>query len=139
MKSHKPAIAGAILMELITAIAIIGIALSPIFSTFYYGLGQIKGIYNMAMATSAAQTEIETIRNTPFSRLTNRQEAPFISQIKSLEEFKEVETKLTIEDYPGETKELKKVMVELSWLEKRGRRKEVKFTTLVAKRRCPRR
>ncbi len=135
VKSHRQSIAGIVLMELITAIAITSIALGAIFSTFYYGLRQIKSIYNMAIATSAAQTEVEIIRNTPFSQLTNRQEAPFIGEVKGLGELKEVEAKLTIEDYPREIKELKKIAIDLSWLETKDRRREIKFTTLVARRR----
>ena len=132
VKSHKQAIAGIVLMELITAMAITSIALGSIFSTFYYGLRQIKSVYNMAIATSAAQTEIEIIRNTPFSQLTNRREAPFIGEVKGLEELRKVETKLTIEDYPGEIKELKKITASLSWLETRYRRREIQLTTLVS-------
>ena len=135
VKSDKKAIAGFALMELITAIAVTSIALGAIFSTFYYGLRQIKGIYNMAIATSSAQTEMEIIRNIPFSQLTNRREAPFIGEVMDLEELREVETKLTIEDYPGEIKKLKKIAIDLSWLETKDRRKEIKFTTLVARRR----
>ena len=135
VKSDKQAIAGFALMELITAIAVTSIALGAIFSTFYYGLRQIKSIYNMAIATSAAQTEIEIIRDTPFFQLTNRREAPFIGEVKGLGELREVETKLTIEDYPGETKELKKIAIDLSWLEARDRRREIRLTTLVTRRR----
>lgn len=128
---------GFALMELMTALAITGIALGAIFSIFYYGLRQVKSIYHLSLANSIAQTEMEIIRSTPFSQLVNGKEATFIGEAKGLEELKDAEGRLTIEDYEGRVGEIKKVTVYVDWLEVRERERGVKLTTLIARERSP--
>lgn len=128
---------GFALMELMTALAITGIALGAIFSIFYYGLRQVRSIYHFSLANTIAQTEIEIIRSTPFSLLTNREEDFFIGEAKGLKELKNAEGRLTIKDYEGWVGEIKKVTVYVNWLEVKGRKREVKLTTLIARERSP--
>lgn len=130
---------GFALMELMTALAITGIALGTLFSIFFYGLRQVRSIYHFSLANTIAQTEIEIIRSIPFPKLVNRKEDSFIGEAKGLEELKNAEGRLTIKDYEGREGEIKKVTVYVSWLEAKGRKREVKLTTLIARERSPNR
>lgn len=128
---------GFALMELVTALAMTGIALGAIFSIFHYGLRQVKSIYHFSLANTIAQTEIEIIRNTSFFQLVHRREASFRGEGEGLEELKNGEGRLVIEDYEGWIGEIKKVTVYVSWLEVKGGKREVKLTTLIARERSP--
>jgi len=125
---------GFALIELLTALAITGIALGALFSIFYYGLRQVRSIYHFSLANTIAQTEIETVRSIPFSQLNNGKDVPFIGGAKGLEELKDAEGILSIEDYQGRVGEIKKVTVWVRWREVKGSKRKVTFTTLVANR-----
>ncbi len=125
---------GFALIELLTALAITGIALGALFSIFYYGLRQVRSIYHFSLANTIAQTEIETVRSIPFSQLNNGKDVPFIGGVKGLEELKDAEGILSIEDYQGRVGEIKKITVWVRWREVKGSKKKVEFTTLIANR-----
>src|SRR3990167_8497230 len=122
---------GLSLIELLISITLIGVSILAIYGAIIYGINVNRKAKNLSLAYQIANQEMETIRNSAFSDLTNRTAADFISDSAAeLTKLNSGDGDLTIQNYAAD-ENIKEVTVEVSWSEQDGV-KNVTFSTLVS-------
>jgi len=124
---------GGTLIELLISVAVISIAIVSIYAALVYGLTVDIKARNLAIAKQIASEEIENVRNTAYTSLTNQTNGPMISNpISELAQLRHSGSgTLTIIDYPSYT-DVKQVTVTVSWIES-NQNKSMNISTLVSK------
>ena len=122
---------GFVMMDLMTALAIVFIGLYGIFALLSRELGDIKNLYCTDIALMSAEAEVDILRSLDFSELKVCTKGPLIGNPGMLGSLTEGEGSLDIESYPESDGRIKKVTVNISWRPARGGRKEIKLTTLI--------
>jgi prepilin-type N-terminal cleavage/methylation domain-containing protein len=122
---------GLTLIEILVAVSITAIIVLSLYGALVYGMAINLKTKHKAIAYHAASQEMEILRNTPFSTLTNQTDGPFIGEVDDLDKLPSSLGKLTIENYGGSS-DIKKVTIKVIWQEKGGQ-KEVQLVTLISK------
>lgn len=108
---------GVTLIELLISIAVIGIAIISIYLALIYGIKVSQKAKYLSLSYQIANTEIETIRNTPFSNLINQTNGAMLSNsTANLAKLKNGQGTLTISDYNSDSK-IKEITVKITWTE----------------------
>ena len=122
---------GLTLIEILVAVSITAVTLLALYGVLTYGMRISLRTKHKTIAYHAASQEMEILRATPFSSLTNQTDGPFIGTVFDLNKLPSSQGKLTIENYEGST-EIKKVTIRVLWQEG-GSQKEATLVTLISK------
>ena len=129
-KSHG----GFTMLELTAALFILTVGLFGVISMYQFGIAKMHAINESAVAMSAIQNEIETLRSIPFAEIENVENAPFRSSTPITAKLVNATPTVTISDYGEPSRSLKKVTVALIWTGEHGRTIEKRITTLISDR-----
>ena len=121
---------GVTFIELIIAVSVLSIGILGLYLVIIFGIGVNRQAKNLALSYEIANKEIETIRNTAYSDLTNQTDGNFYSDSTDLSKLPSGSGKLTIENYEGSDK-VKKIIVTVTWQEQNVT-KTTTLTTLAA-------
>lgn len=122
---------GFAMVDLLTALAVALIGLCGIFALVTKELADIRTLYQRDIALMAAKTEMDILRSLDFSELKNCTNASLLENPSILASLKGGKGHLSIRDYAESGNRIKEVTVNISWEPLRGRRKEIKLTTLI--------
>lgn len=121
---------GFTLIELIISVGVIAIAIVGLYVVFVYGTKMNIQAKNLALGYQIANKELEEVRNTPYSELTDQNQGSFISDSsEELSHLHNAEGYLTITNYQNDPR-IKEIIVEVRWNEDR-KTKSVVLTTLA--------
>ncbi len=123
---------GFLLVELVTAIALLSLTIAITFSVLLTSTEKILSLHNAITAKNAALNQLEILAQTPFDNLkiTKNRPITFSSPLSAcLKDFNGT----YIIQYFNNDGTLKKIEITVQWKEKFASRK-MKFTSLVSKR-----
>ena len=123
---------GAMLLELVCALFIVTMGLFGIMQMYLVAMDKTRGINEYAIASTALNNEIETLRAMPFDDLVVGERLPFLSETPSVEMLADAKGSVVIRDRRGETAGLKEARVALRWRGEHGRVIEKSFVTMIA-------
>lgn len=122
---------GMTLIEVLVAVSITIVTLLSLYGTLTYGMAINTHTKNKTVAYNVASQEMEILRTTAFSSLSNQSAGPFIGTVQDLDKLPSSSGKLTIEDYQSDSK-IKKITIQVLWRES-GSQKNIKLVTLISK------
>ncbi|MCX5769764.1 MAG: prepilin-type N-terminal cleavage/methylation domain-containing protein [Candidatus Hydrogenedentes bacterium] len=123
--------AGFTLLELVAALFVFAVGLLGTVQMYNVLAGKLLHVQESEIAARALNAEIETLRSLPFSQLTNREDASFVSQPYGTENLVNLTTRLTIRPYPDSGLNLKQITATVLWTGEHGRKIEKSATTLI--------
>mgnify|MGYP001496035593 CR=1 FL=1 len=132
---RQPPRAGFSLFELTCALFVITTGIFGVIQLYTLGLDKTKAANEYAIARTAIDNEIETLRALPFDELKNGRTESFRSRTPALEKLVNAKGIVVITDRTGDTRGLKQVEVILRWKGEYGRLIEKSMTTLISKKR----
>lgn len=119
------------LVEILVALSITVVSVLALYAVFTSSMRINLHTKYKATAYHIASQEMEIIRSTAFSSLSNQNKGPFIGTVSGLEKLPSPTTELTIENYQGDSN-IKKVTVDVSW-QQETTSKKVNLVTLVSR------
>ena len=122
---------GTTLIELLIAIAVIVIGLLALYSAIVTGMTLNLKAKHRAIAYNVGAQEMEILRNTAFSSLTDRADGPYIGTVSGLTQLPTGMGQLTIQNYSGNP-DIKQINIKVLWQES-GQPKNITLTTLIYK------
>lgn len=122
-RPFRPAERGMGYVEVLLAVAVMGLAFLPVLGLLFAGLDGNAAARHLSTATFLAQEEIESLRNMPFAEITSRGRA-------EVDGFPGYWRRVEVAEGPAG---LKEVAVTVEW-EVKGRASAVRLATLVGKR-----
>lgn len=122
---------GVVMMDLITAMAVVFIGLCGVFTLLCRELRDIKDLYYRDIALMTAESAVETLRSLSLSELKECNNGPLPGDPMMLDNLKEGKGSLHIRNYPGSDGRIKEVTVNIGWEPTRGGRREIGVTTLI--------
>jgi hypothetical protein len=125
------------MLELTAALFVLSVGMMGTIQMYHVGVAKTGVIGEAAIALSAVENEIETLRAQPFAALTDGGDRPFVSATPMLDRLPEAEARVTIRAYNESMPGLKQVDARVLWLGENGRRVEKSLTTLIADRGAP--
>ena len=126
--------AGATLVELVVALAVVTVGLFGVLQSYLVAMDKTRVANEYYIATRALSNEIETLRGLPFEELADGPGQPFRSRTPELERLVQAEATVSIVDRSGATHGLKLVRAQLRWRGDNGRRIEKQLVSLIANR-----
>ena len=123
--------AGFTLLELVAALFVFAVGLLGTVQMYNVLAGKLLHVQESEIAARALNAEIETLRALPFSQLTDREDASFVSQPYGTENLVNLTTRLTIRPYPDARLNLKQITATVLWTGEYGRTIEKSATTLI--------
>jgi prepilin-type N-terminal cleavage/methylation domain-containing protein len=123
---------GFTMLELVAAMFVLAVGLLGTLQMYNVLAEKMLHLQESEIAARALNTEIETLRARPFSQLTDRENAAFVSQPYGAENLVNLTTRLTIQPHPDARLKLKQVTATILWTGEHGRRIEKSITTLIA-------
>jgi prepilin-type N-terminal cleavage/methylation domain-containing protein len=133
MNTRMKDIHGFSLTELVVALAVMSIGLGGALTMITYGMSKLIAVDEYAIAHTAVQNEIETLRAGPFDDLIIGEHITFRSTTAQLERLPDAQPRVVVRD--TDTAGLKEITVSVAWRGDNGRRIERSVTTLLADRR----
>jgi hypothetical protein len=122
---------GFVMIDLITAMAIVSFGFCGIFTLLSRELVDIRNLYYTDIAMMSAEAEVDILRSLDFYELKDCTKGPLVGNPGMFASLDEGKGSLDIESYPGSDGKIKKATVNLSWRPARGGRREIKLTTLI--------
>lgn len=132
-KHTRRTTAGFSLIELTAALFILAVGLFGTLQMYNVLAAKLLHVQESEIAARALNTEIETLRALPFDQLTDRDNAPFVSQPQGTENLVNLTTRLAIRPHPDPKLNLKQITATILWTGEHGRKIEKSLTTLIAK------
>lgn len=123
------------LIELTCALFVITTGIFGVIQLYTLGLDKTKAANEYAIARTAIDNELETLRALPFEELKSGTAKSFRSRTPALEKLVNAKGIVVITDRTGDTRGLKQVEVILRWKGEYGRLIEKSMTTLIARKR----
>ena len=130
-KHTRCSTAGFSLIELTAALFVLAVGLFGTLQMYNVIAEKLLHVQECEIAARALNAEIETLRALPFSQLTDRENAPFVSQPFGTDNLVNLTTRLTIQPHPDRRLKLKRVTATILWTGEHGRKIEKSLTTLI--------
>lgn len=122
---------GYTLIELAGAMAVLGIGVFALVTSFNFGLEKVRAVQEMHRAQTVAQNQLERLRALPFGELTETERAP-VPTVPALENLVKARIEKTIRAYGEPRLGLREVEVRVSWTGDAGRPMHASARTLVS-------
>ena len=121
---------GYTLIELVTAMGVLGMGVFAIVTSFHYGLEKVRAMKEMHTAQTVAQNQLEQLRAVPFDEIKETEFAP-MPPMPALERLVKASVEKRVRVY-GEAKlGLREVEVRVSWVGDSGRPMHASALTLI--------
>lgn len=124
--------AGFSMIELTAALFVLAVGMMGTLQMYNVLADKTRVLQESEIAVRAVNTEIETLRALPFAQLTDREDAPFVSELFGTDNLVNVTPRVTVRPYADTRLELKEVTATLQWTGEHGRKLEKSATTLIA-------
>ena len=121
---------GFTLIELVSAMAVLGIGVFAIVTSFHYGLEKVRAMQEMHTAQTVAQNQLECLRATPFEKLKEVEHDP-MPATPALEKLLKVQMERSVRVYGDPKLGLRDVEVRVTWVGDGGRTMQVSARTLL--------
>lgn len=118
------------LLELSTAMFVLGIGMAGVFVSFYRGIDGIKATQESHIAMRTLENEIEYRRSLPFDEMTAGAEETFLSRTPESDRLVNAARTVTIE---AAREGLLSIRVAIRWTGENGRSIEKSLTTFIAR------
>ena len=128
----RNATVGFSLIELVAALFVLSVGLLGTVQVYHFGLDKIRAVRENAIATRAVQNEVETLRALPYSRLSDRENAPFLSSTPDLDRLVNATPAVAVRPCADPALRVKEVTVSLRWTGDNARTMKRAVTTLIA-------
>ncbi len=125
---------GYTLMELVTAMGLLGMGMFTVVTSFHYGLEKVRAMQEMHTAQTVAQNQLERLRAAPFDELKETENAVMPAS-PALEMLVKARTEKSVRVYGEPKLGLREVEVRVTWVGDRGRVMHASALTLVGDRR----
>ncbi len=121
---------GFTLIELVTAMGVLGIGVFAIVTSFHYGVEKVRAMQEMHTAQTVAQNQLECMRATPFEKLAEVEHDP-MPATPALERLVKVQMERSVRVYGEPKLGLRDVEVRVSWVGDGGRPMQASARTLI--------
>ena len=121
---------GYTLVELVSAMAVLGIGVFAIVTSFHFGLDKVRAMQEMHAAQTVAQNQLERLRAMPFGELKEAEHEP-MPATPPLEKLVRVRMERSVRVYGEPKLGLRDVEVRVSWVGDGGRTMQASARTLI--------
>jgi prepilin-type N-terminal cleavage/methylation domain-containing protein len=121
---------GYTLIELVSAMGVLGIGLFAIVTSFHYGLEKVRAMQEMHTAQTVAQNRLELLRAVPFEEL-KEVENESMPMGPALEKLVRPKIEKTVRVHGDPVLNLREVEVRVSWTGDSGRPMQTSALTLI--------
>jgi len=121
---------GFTLIELVTAMGVLGIGVFAIVTSFHYGLEKVRAMQEMHTAQTVAQNQLEQLRAAPFGELKEAEHEP-MPAASALETLVKARMEKSVRVYGEPKLGLREVEVTVSWVGDAGRPMHASALTLI--------
>ncbi len=121
---------GYTLVELVSAMGVLGIGLFAIVTSYHYGLDKVRAMQEMHSAQTVAQNQLERLRAAPFGEL-KEVENEAVPVGPALERLVRPKIEKTVRIFGEPRLNLRDVTVRVSWTGDQGRPMQASAQTLI--------
>jgi len=121
---------GYTLLELLTAMGLLGIGVFAITTSFHYGLEKVRAMQEMHTAQTAAQNQLEQLRAAPFNELKLTKNTP-LPTTSALDSLVKASMSKCVQTYGDPKLGLREVKVRVDWIGDGGRVMHASALTLI--------
>jgi hypothetical protein len=121
---------GFTLLELVTAMGMLGIGVFAVVTSFHYGLEKVRAVCISCTAQTVAQNELEKLRAAPYDELKLTEGTP-LPATPALEKLVKVSMGKRVQVYGEPKLGLREVEVRISWIGDGARPMYASALTLV--------